>query len=136
LLVHSASGARKNKKIYLPRSSKAPLKKADKNDPAITFVQIILSPQGCFMTITQRLVMIFSLLAMSLIALVIISLSVISGFQSRFEYVQVNAIPSIRDLNKSISEALLFTAITAPAMRQSSPLQKSALIICCSRLNR
>ncbi|MEB7540354.1 methyl-accepting chemotaxis protein [Pantoea anthophila] len=55
------------------------------------------------MTITQRLVMIFSLLAMSLIALVIISLSVISGFQSRFEYVQVNAIPSIRDLNKSIS---------------------------------
>lgn len=55
------------------------------------------------MTITQRLVLIFSLLAMSLIALVIISLSVISGFQSRFEYVQVNAIPSIRDLNKSIS---------------------------------
>lgn len=39
------------------------------------------------MTITQRLVLIFSLLAMSLIALVIISLSVISGFQSRFEYV-------------------------------------------------
>jgi len=55
------------------------------------------------MTITQRLVLIFSLLAMSLIALVIISLSVISGFQSRFEYVQMNAIPSIRDLNKSIS---------------------------------
>ncbi|MFW0699825.1 methyl-accepting chemotaxis protein [Pantoea sp. R13S299] len=55
------------------------------------------------MSITQRLVLIFSLLAMSLIALVIISLSVISGFQSRFEYVQVNAIPSIRDLNKSIS---------------------------------
>jgi len=103
LLVHSASGARKNKKIYLLRSIKAPLKKADKNDPALTFVQIILSPQGFFMTITQRLVMIFSLLAMSLIALVIISLSVISGFQSRFEYVQVNAIPSIRDLNKSIS---------------------------------
>ena len=55
------------------------------------------------MTITQRLVLIFSLLAMSLIALVIISLSVITGFQSRFEYVQVNAIPSIRDINKSIS---------------------------------
>lgn len=55
------------------------------------------------MSITQRLVLIFSLLAMSLIALVVISLSVISGFQSRFEYVQMNAIPSIRDLNKSIS---------------------------------
>ncbi|MGD9426984.1 methyl-accepting chemotaxis protein [Pantoea sp. NSTU24] len=55
------------------------------------------------MTITQRLVLILSLLAISLIALVIFSLSVISGFQSRFEYVQTNAIPSIRDLNKSIS---------------------------------
>jgi len=55
------------------------------------------------MTITQRLVSLFSLLAMSLIVQVIISSSVISGFQSRFEYVQVNAIPSIRDLNKSIS---------------------------------
>lgn len=55
------------------------------------------------MTITQRLVLIISLLAMSLIALVIISVSAISGFQSRFEYVQTNAIPSIRDLNKSIS---------------------------------
>jgi len=54
-------------------------------------------------TITQRLVLIISLLAMSLIALVIISVSAISGFQSRFEYVQTNAIPSIRDLNKSIS---------------------------------
>ncbi|WP_288475032.1 methyl-accepting chemotaxis protein [uncultured Pantoea sp.] len=54
------------------------------------------------MTITQRLMLIFSLLAMSLIVLVIISVSVISGFQSRFEYVQTNAIPSIRDLNKSI----------------------------------
>lgn len=55
------------------------------------------------MTITQRLVWVFSLLAISMIALVIISLTVISGFQSRFEYVQTNAIPSIRDLNKSIS---------------------------------
>lgn len=40
------------------------------------------------MTITQRLVSLFSLLAMSLIVQVIISSSVISGFQSRFEYVQ------------------------------------------------
>ncbi len=55
------------------------------------------------MTITQRLVLAFSLLALSLCALVAVSLSVISGFQSRFEYVQVNAIPSIKDLNKSIS---------------------------------
>ncbi|WP_288880134.1 methyl-accepting chemotaxis protein [uncultured Kosakonia sp.] len=55
------------------------------------------------MSITQRLSLAFSLLALSLFAMVAVSLSVISGFQSRFEYVQVNAIPSIKDLNKSIS---------------------------------
>lgn len=55
------------------------------------------------MTITQRLLLVFFLLALSLLAIVSVSLSVISGFQSRFEYVQANAIPSIKDLNKSIS---------------------------------
>ncbi|QUG75194.1 HAMP domain-containing protein [Erwinia sp. E602] len=55
------------------------------------------------MTITQRLLLAFFLLALSLFSLVAVSLSVISGFQSRFEFVQANAIPSIKDLNKSIS---------------------------------
>ncbi|WP_338491207.1 methyl-accepting chemotaxis protein [Erwinia aphidicola] len=55
------------------------------------------------MTITKRVFLIFSLLALSLIALSAYSLYAISGFQSRFEYVQVNAIPSIKDLNKAIS---------------------------------
>ncbi|ADU72307.1 methyl-accepting chemotaxis protein [Pantoea sp. At-9b] len=55
------------------------------------------------MTITQRLLLAFFLLALSLFSIVAVSLSVISGFQSRFEYVQNNAIPSIKDLNKSIS---------------------------------
>lgn len=55
------------------------------------------------MNITQRLLLAFFLLALSLLSLVAVSLSVISGFQSRFEYVQANAIPSIKDLNKSIS---------------------------------
>lgn len=55
------------------------------------------------MTITKRLFLIFSLLALSLIALSAYSLYAISGFQSRFEYVQVNAIPSIKDLDKAIS---------------------------------
>jgi len=55
------------------------------------------------MTITQRLLLAFFLLALSLFAIVAVSLSVISGFQSRFEYVQANAIPSIKDLNKSIN---------------------------------
>ncbi|WP_421504829.1 methyl-accepting chemotaxis protein [Erwinia rhapontici] len=57
------------------------------------------------MTITKRLFLIFTLLALSLIALSAYSLSAISGFQSRFEYVQVNAIPSIKDLDKAISAA-------------------------------
>lgn len=57
------------------------------------------------MTITKRLFFIFTLLALSLVALSAYSLSAISGIQSRFEYVQVNAIPSIKDLNKAISAA-------------------------------
>ncbi|QGU88466.1 methyl-accepting chemotaxis protein [Erwinia sorbitola] len=57
------------------------------------------------MTITKRLFLIFSLLALSLIALSAYSLSAISGFQSRFEFVQVNAIPSIKDLDKAINAA-------------------------------
>lgn len=55
------------------------------------------------MNITQRLFLTFTLLAIALCTLAGVSLSVISGFQSRFEYVQDNAIPSIKDLNKSIS---------------------------------
>lgn len=55
------------------------------------------------MNITQRLFLTFTLLALALCTLAGVSLSVISGFQSRFEYVQNNAIPSIKDLNKSIS---------------------------------
>ena len=55
------------------------------------------------MTITKRLFFIFTLMALSLIALSAYSLYAMSGFQSRFEYVQVNAVPSIKDLNKAIS---------------------------------
>lgn len=62
-----------------------------------------LSELEVSMTITQRLFLTFSMLALALCALAFMSLSVISGFQSRFEYVQANAIPSIKDLNKSIS---------------------------------
>lgn len=57
------------------------------------------------MNITQRLFLNFSMLALGLCGLAIVSFSIISGFQSRFEYVQKNTIPSIRDLNKSISAA-------------------------------
>lgn len=56
-----------------------------------------------FMTITQRLFLMFSLLALSLAGTSFFALTAISGFQERFEYVQDNTIPSIVDLNKSIS---------------------------------
>ncbi|WP_409161296.1 methyl-accepting chemotaxis protein [Pectobacterium sp. B2J-2] len=57
------------------------------------------------MNITQRLLLTFSLLSLALIALVIVSLSLLSGFQSRFEYVQDNAIPSIKDLNSLVDKS-------------------------------
>ena len=55
------------------------------------------------MTITQRLLLAFLLLACSLFIAVAASLTVMSGFQSRFEYVQNNAIPSIKNLNSLLS---------------------------------
>ncbi|MEJ5112343.1 methyl-accepting chemotaxis protein [Erwinia billingiae] len=57
------------------------------------------------MTITKRLFFIFSLLAVALCLLAGFSLYAITGFQNRFEYVQMNAIPSIKDLDKAISTA-------------------------------
>ncbi|WP_113632957.1 methyl-accepting chemotaxis protein [Pectobacterium peruviense] len=57
------------------------------------------------MNITQRLLLTFSLMSLALISLVIVTLSLLSGFQSRFEYVQDNAIPSIRDLNAQVDKA-------------------------------
>ncbi|WP_192457480.1 methyl-accepting chemotaxis protein [Musicola keenii] len=57
------------------------------------------------MNITQRLLLTFSLLSLALIALVIITLSLLSGFQSRAEYVQDNAIASIRDLNNVVDKS-------------------------------
>ncbi|CAK9885293.1 MAG: hypothetical protein XXXJIFNMEKO3_01690 [Candidatus Erwinia impunctatus] len=55
------------------------------------------------MNISQRLTLICSLLTASLIATVVVSLIVISGFQSRFQYVQANAIPSIIDLGELVN---------------------------------
>lgn len=54
------------------------------------------------MSITQRLFLSFSLLATTLVSVVIIAILVVTGFQSRFQYVQSNAIPSIIDLGKQI----------------------------------
>lgn len=57
------------------------------------------------MTITKRLFFIFTLQALSICALVAYTLYALNGFQSRFEYVQNNAIPSIADLSQFISSA-------------------------------
>ncbi|PKE32819.1 methyl-accepting chemotaxis protein [Rahnella sp. AA] len=57
------------------------------------------------MNITQRLLLTFTLLSAALIALGIAAILLISGFQSRFEEVQVNAIPSIKHLSQLIDQS-------------------------------
>ena len=52
------------------------------------------------MTITQRLLLTFSLLSAALVAMVIVAVVVAGGFQSRFQYMQENTVPSIMDLGK------------------------------------
>ncbi|WP_313680498.1 methyl-accepting chemotaxis protein [Pantoea vagans] len=61
------------------------------------------------MTITQRLLLTFSLLSSALVAMVIMAVVVAGGFQSRFQYVQENTIPSLLDLGKLVdgSNALI-----------------------------
>lgn len=57
------------------------------------------------MNITQRLLLAFSLLFGAIILQAVLAISLLSGFQDRFEYVQANAIPSIKDLGKMIDES-------------------------------
>lgn len=57
------------------------------------------------MNMTQRLSLAFSLLAGSLIILGIVTLSLLAGFQARFEYVQVNTIDSLKVLNRLVDES-------------------------------
>lgn len=54
------------------------------------------------MTITQRLLLTFSLLSAALVTMVIVAVVVAGGFQSRFQYVQENTIPSVLDLGKMV----------------------------------
>jgi len=54
------------------------------------------------MTITQRLLLTFSLLSAALVAMVIMAVMVAGGFQSRFQYVQENTVPSLLDLGKLV----------------------------------
>lgn len=57
------------------------------------------------MNITQRLTLAFLLLSASLVVTGIISIKLLAGFQERFQYVQVNAIPSIKDLGELIDRS-------------------------------
>jgi len=52
------------------------------------------------MNITQRLLMTFGLLFAGLITQAILAMTLISGFQDRFEYVQSNTLPSIKTLGE------------------------------------
>ncbi|ORM71762.1 methyl-accepting chemotaxis protein [Pantoea rwandensis] len=61
------------------------------------------------MNITQRLMLAFTSLATSLVIVGIVSISLLSGFQERFEYVQINAITSIRDLGELIDRSNLLS---------------------------
>lgn len=54
------------------------------------------------MTITQRLLLTFSLLSSALVAIVIVAVMVAGGFQSRFQYVQENTVASLLDLGKLV----------------------------------
>ncbi|MCQ8230153.1 methyl-accepting chemotaxis protein [Pantoea trifolii] len=54
------------------------------------------------MNISQRLFATFSILFGAIILQAVLAISLLSGFQDRFEYVQANAIPSIKDLGKLI----------------------------------
>ncbi|PIF14888.1 methyl-accepting chemotaxis protein [Candidatus Pantoea floridensis] len=54
------------------------------------------------MNISQRLFLTFSMLFGAIILQAVLAITLLSGFQDRFEYVQTNAIPSIKDLGKLI----------------------------------
>lgn len=54
------------------------------------------------MTIAQRLLLTFSLLSAALVTMVIVAVIVAGGFQTRFQYVQENTVPSLLDIGKMV----------------------------------
>lgn len=83
------------------------------------------------MNITKRLLLTFSLLSTALIALGVISIVLIMGFQSRFEYVQENSVPSIKDISKQIeqSEQLLLTLYRHQGLADNSKMPELETLI-------
>ncbi len=81
------------------------------------------------MTITQRLLLTFSLLSAALVAMVIIAVVVAGGFQSRFQYVQENTVPSLLDLGKLVDSSnsliiWLYRHQSATAPRRQAEVEK------------
>lgn len=54
------------------------------------------------MTITQRLYLVFSFFSCALIALAVAALLIVSGFQSRYYYLQSNTLPSIIEVSQMV----------------------------------
>ncbi|WP_286876580.1 MULTISPECIES: methyl-accepting chemotaxis protein [Pantoea] len=57
------------------------------------------------MTISQRLLLTFSMLFGAIILQALLAISLLSGFQERFEFVQDNAIPSIKALSELVDQS-------------------------------
>ncbi|KFC06151.1 methyl-accepting chemotaxis protein I [Trabulsiella guamensis ATCC 49490] len=57
------------------------------------------------MTITHRLLFTYSLLSAALIGMAILAIAIVSGFQTRFQYVQNNTLPSILNIGRMIDES-------------------------------
>ncbi len=84
------------------------------------------------MTITQRLLLTFSLLSAALVSMVIVAIVVAGGFQSRFQYVQENTVPSLLDIGRwwtEVTHSLSgYTAIRVQPTPAGRPRSKSRLI--------
>lgn len=81
------------------------------------------------MTITKRLALAFSALSVTLITLSLTAVMVLTGFQTRFQYVQENTIPSVAILDDMIidSNALIITLYrhqSSKSIDQQSVLEK------------
>jgi len=81
------------------------------------------------MTITKRLALAFSTLSVTFIALSLTAVIVLTGFQTRFQYVQENTIPSVAILDDMIidSNALLISLYrhqSSKSLEEQSELEK------------
>lgn len=76
------------------------------------------------MNISQRLFLNFSMLFAAIILQAVLAISLLAGFQDRFEYVQANAIPSIKDLGKLIDQS---NQLALTLYKHQSQLQDSGM---------